>query len=91
MGQAESILMSDNIIQPRDRPAGQAEIEITPEMVESGVLACDEFFETYSTEMLVKEIYKAMIECQLQFGKDFRSLSLLNSTKLVDNSSQTHV
>ena len=46
---------------PRDRPAPAAEeIEITPEMIEAGVAALDEFLGSYDRASLAKVIYTTM-------------------------------
>jgi hypothetical protein len=56
-------------VQLRDQDAGiprgdslrAKEIEITPEMLEAGVIAYENYHDAYWGELLVAEIYKAMV------------------------------
>ena len=54
--------MTEALSTSRDGPAAlsQAEIQISPEMVEAGVSCLEEFSESYPAAELVRAIYSAM-------------------------------
>ena len=52
-------------LEPRDRPVSQAEIEITPQMLEAGASVLEAWVGVVDSESLVKEIYEQMQKTHL--------------------------
>jgi hypothetical protein len=48
------------------KPTTKSEIEVTPDMIDAGVAAYEEFFGSFAANKLVEAVYKAMESMRLE-------------------------